>query len=146
MTNPTPLAAQDIGDEIGHHIIVRLGGFAFNIDTLGQVNVRLSNGVSPDVVGVMAQVVLQMFTNPQGLMKEGSNLYTYGTAAGAMATPLAPGTVGLGTIRSGALEASNVDLGTEMANLIVAQRAFQANAKIVTTSDEVLQDLVNLKR
>ncbi len=119
---------------------------SFSIDSQGQVNARLSNGVSPDVSGVIAQVVLQDFANPQGLIKQGSNLYTFGTSAGALAAPIAPGTGGVGTLRSGALEASNVDLGNEMASLITAQRAFQANAKIVTTSDEVLQDLVNLKR
>jgi flagellar hook protein FlgE len=52
----------------------------------------------------------------------------------------------LGTIQSGALELSNVDLAAQMADLIVAQRGFEANSKIVTTSDELLQDVVNMKR
>ena len=58
----------------------------------------------------------------------------------------APMTSGLGRIQSGSLETSNVDLASQMAALITAQRAFEANAKIITTSDEVMQDLVNLKR
>ena len=57
----------------------------------------------------------------------------------------APGTSGLGTVQSGALELSNVDLSTEMTSLITAQRAFEANSKIVTTSDEILQDVVAMK-
>jgi flagellar hook protein FlgE len=114
----------------------------FNIDSLGQVNVRLSDGVT----GVIAQVVLQSFTDPQALLRQGNNLYTYGTNAGPLAAPAAPTSGGLGQIYSGAVEQSNVDLGTEMTNMITAQRAFQANAKIITTTDEVLQDLVNLKR
>ncbi len=115
---------------------------SFSIDSLGQVNANLSDGVT----GVMAQVVLQNFTNPQALMKQGGNLYTYTNNAGPLAAPGAPDTGNLGLIRSGYLESSNVDLGTEMANMITAQRAFEANAKIITTSDEVLQTLVNLKR
>ena len=58
----------------------------------------------------------------------------------------APGTNGLGKIQSGALELSNVDLASEFTNLITTQRAYQANARIITTSDEMLQELVNLKR
>jgi flagellar hook protein FlgE len=90
--------------------------------------------------------VLQNFTNPQALVKQGGNLYSFSATAGPLTTPGTPNTAGLGQIQSGALESSNVDLATEMSNLITAQRAFEANAKIITTSDEVLQDLVNLKR
>lgn len=115
---------------------------SYSIDTLGQVSARLSDGVS----GVIAQVVLQDFADPQALMKLGNNLYAWSAAAGPLAAAAAPGSGSLGQIYSGALESSNVDLGTEMTNMITAQRAFEANAKIVTTSDEVLQILVNLKR
>ena len=115
---------------------------AFSIDNLGQVNVQLSDGVS----GVIGQVVLQNFRAPQYLTKEGNNLYSYTAQAGPLAAPAAPDTNGLGTVVSSALESSNVDLGQQMADLITAQRAFEANAKIVTTSDEILQTLVNIKR
>src|SRR5262245_17860523 len=115
---------------------------AFNFDSQGQVNARLSDGVS----GVIAQVVLQDFINPQELIRESNNLYSYSPLAGPLAAPIAPQTGGLGKVDSGALEQSNVDLSNEMTALITAQRAFQANAKIVTTSDEMLQDLINLKR
>jgi flagellar hook protein FlgE len=115
---------------------------SWSIDSSGQITAQLSDNVS----GVIGQVVLQNFTNPQALLKQGNNLYSYSTAAGALAAPVAPGTNGLGTIASGYLESSNVDLGTEMAALITAQRAFEANGKIITASDEILQDIVNLKR
>ena len=118
---------------------------AFSINEFGQVNVRLSNGVSPDVTGVIAQVVLQDFANPQELIRESHNLFSFAAAAGPLAAPIAPQTNGLGKVNSGHLEASNVDLSNEMTSLITAQRAFQANAKIVTTSDEMLQELVNLR-
>ena len=65
--------------------------------------------------------------------------------AGPLTAMTAPGTSGLGTVQSGALELSNVDLSTEMTSLITAQRAFEANSKIVTTSDEILQDVVAMK-
>jgi flagellar hook protein FlgE len=80
------------------------------------------------------------------LVKEGDNLYSGMTAAGALAQPAAPNTSGLGKLEVGALEGSNVDLTTELSNLITTQRAFEANSKVITTSDEVLQALVNLKR
>jgi flagellar hook protein FlgE len=113
-----------------------------SIDASGQINVTLSDGIR----GVIGQVVLQSFSNPQALMKQGSNLYTYSATAGPMAAPAAAGSGGLGKIQSGALESSNVDLASQMASLITAQRAFEANAKMITTSDEILQTLVNLKR
>jgi flagellar hook protein FlgE len=120
---------------------------SFAIDTEGKVNVNLSDGTQ----FVRAQILLQNFANPQGLMKEGGNLYSGIGAAGplggsASPTPAAPGTNGLGRIQAGALELSNVDLATEFTNLITTQRAYQANARIITTSDEMLQELVNLKR
>jgi len=115
---------------------------AYNIDAAGQINATLSDGTS----GVIGQVVLQNFSNPQALLKQGSNLFIFNANAGALSAAAAPDTNGMGTILSGALESSNVDLASEMAAMITAQRAFEANAKIVTTSDEVLQDLINLKR
>ena len=115
---------------------------SWSIDKSGQVNFLLSDSKT----GTLAQVVLQSFSNPQALLRNGNNLYTYTTSAGPLAAAAAPATGNLGTIDSGALEQSNVDLGTEMANMITAQRAFEANGKVITTSDEVLQVLVNLKR
>jgi flagellar hook protein FlgE len=82
------------------------------------------------------------------LVSEGNNLYSNQESANGGTLPVltAPGTNGLGTIQAGALESSNVDLSNEMANLITAQRAFEANSKIITTSNEVLQTLVQMKQ
>jgi len=118
----------------------------YNIGLDGKITVTMSDGTS----FVRGQVLLQSFSDPQALLKEGCNLYSGITLAGPLGgttpQPAAPGTAGLGQVRSSALEQSNVDLTNEFANLITAQRAFQANARVVTTSDEILQELVQLKR
>jgi flagellar hook protein FlgE len=100
-----------------------------------------SNGASQ----ALARVVLATFTNPSGLEKAGSSSYRATFNSGDVQIG-APGADGFGSLTSGALEMSNVDLSQEFTNLIVAQRGFQANARIITTSDEVLQELTNLKR
>lgn len=94
---------------------------------------------------VLARVALAKFANPGGLEKAGGSSYvaTGNSGAAQLGTP---GDAGIGTLSTGALEMSNVDLSQEFTNLIVAQRGFQANARIITTSDEVLQELSNLKR
>lgn len=91
------------------------------------------------------QLVMAKFANAGGLTKSGSNYYTESSNSG---TPLyAAGTEnGMGSVQSGFLEMSNVDLSEEFTEMIVAQRGFQANTRIITTSDEILQELVNLKR
>lgn len=115
---------------------------SYNIDNTGKVTVTLSDNTQ----FVRGQVLLQNYSNPGALVKQGDNLYSAGPGAGGLTQAAAAGSNGLGIIKSGALEMSNVDLSSEMANLITAQRAFQANARIITTSDEVLQEVVNLKR
>jgi flagellar hook protein FlgE len=114
---------------------------SFAISGTGQLTVNLSDGTS----FVRGQVLLQNFQDPSELVSVGNNLYTNMSNAGPLAAMAAPGSSGLGNIQSGALELSNVDLSNEMANLITAQRAFEANSKIVTTSDEVLQVVDNMK-
>jgi flagellar hook protein FlgE len=115
---------------------------SFSIDGQGRVNVQLADGTS----FVRGQVLLQNFADPQKLINEGNNLYSNMAEAGPLAAAAAPGSTGMGNLQSGALELSNVDLSNEMANLITAQRAFEANSKIITTSDEALQTVVNMKR
>ena len=114
---------------------------SFSIDQNGFINVVNKDGTT----GQSGQVQLVSFADPSQLVKQGDNRYSWTAAAGPSAFA-APRTIGLGAIRSGALELSNVDLTVEMSNLIIAQRAFQANARIITTSDELLQEVVNLKR
>jgi len=115
---------------------------SYTINGEGKVNINLSDGTA----FVRGQVLLQNFRDPQALVKEGNNLYSGVASAGPLSATASPGTNGLGKIQSGALELSNVDLANEFTSLITTQRAFQANAKIITTSDEMLQELVNLKR
>ncbi|WP_107947760.1 flagellar basal body rod protein FlgG [Lysinibacillus parviboronicapiens] len=91
------------------------------------------------------QLIMAKFPNAGGLAKVGSNYYQQTANSGAAYGQI--GTVaGMGKIQSGALEMSNVDLSEEFTEMIVAQRGFQANTRIITTSDEILQELVNLKR
>ena len=93
----------------------------------------------------LGRIALATFTNPAGLEKAGNSGFT-ATVNSGNPVITGPGDAGAGGIGSGMLEMSNVDLSQEFTNLIVAQRGFQANARIITTSDEVLQELTNLKR
>ncbi|MHA7240845.1 flagellar hook-basal body complex protein [Arthrobacter sp. TMS1-12-1] len=93
----------------------------------------------------LGRVALAGFTNPAGLEKAGGSSYRSTANSGAAEIGTADSN-GLGSLDAGSLEMSNVDLSQEFTNLIVAQRGFQANARIITTSDEVLQELTNLKR
>jgi flagellar hook protein FlgE len=93
----------------------------------------------------IGKLALANFANPGGLTKAGNSSYVVGDNSGQ---PVIgdPGSGGRGTLTSGALEMSNVDLAEEFTSLIVAQRGFQANSRVITTSDQVLQELVNLKQ
>ncbi len=113
----------------------------YSIAKDGTVVGTFSNGASLAI----GRIALATFANPAGLEKTGASGYR-ATANSGRATVGAPGDPGVGQLASGTLEMSNVDLSQEFTNLIVAQRGFQANARIITTSDEVLQELTNLKR
>jgi flagellar hook protein FlgE len=115
---------------------------SYNFSNNGTLTVMLADGIQ----FTRGQVLLQNFTNPGQLSKVGNNLYSNLTIAGPLATPTAPGSSGLGSMVTGALEMSNVDLAEQLTSLITTQRAYEANTKVITTSDEILQDLVNLKR
>jgi flagellar hook protein FlgE len=93
----------------------------------------------------IGKLALATFANPGGLAKAGNSSFRVGDNSGQPAIGEA-GTGGRGSLVAGALEMSNVDLAEEFTGLIVAQRGFQANSRVITSSDEVLQDLVNLKR
>ncbi|QOD05755.1 flagellar hook protein FlgE [Pseudarthrobacter sp. BIM B-2242] len=114
---------------------------SFSIGSDGTIMGSFSNGTKQPV----GQVALAKFTNPGGLEKAGNSGYRVSANSGD-AVLGAAGAAGFGDISSGSLEMSNVDLSQEFTNLIVAQRGFQANARIITTSDQVLQELVDLKR
>lgn len=89
---------------------------------------------------------LAMVANPDGLEKAGMNTYKYNSPAAGTPTVGAPKSGAYGILRSSMLEMSNVDLSEEFTEMIVAQRGFQANSRIITTSDSILEELVNLKR
>jgi flagellar hook protein FlgE len=116
-----------------------LTGFSFGTD--GVITGNYSNGYKQ----TLGQVAIASFNNVAGLRKEGNSLYSVSTNSGQPVFGIA-GSAGRGAILAGSLEMSNVDLSAEFTNLILAQRGFQANSKVITASDELLQDLVNLKR
>ena len=114
---------------------------SFSVQTDGTVNFVDADG-NPDVAG---QITLANFSNPAGLEKAGGNLFLNSANAGYSGL-VVPESDGTAKVVSGALEMSNVDLAEEFTEMITAQRGFQANTRIITTSDEILQELVNLKR
>jgi flagellar hook protein FlgE len=93
----------------------------------------------------LGQIGLAYFTNAEGLSQEG-NMYFKETPNSGEPKFAAPGSDFAGTLVAGGLELSNVDLSKEFTDMIIAQRGFQANSRVITTSDEILQELVNLKR
>ena len=113
----------------------------FSIGADGTVTGSFSNGRT----SALGQVALATFADVEGLQRIGNTGFTP-TLASGQAVVGAPGTGGRGNLSGGALELSNVDIATEFANLIVAQRAFQADAKVVTTFDQITQDTINLKQ
>lgn len=121
---------------------------SFTVSESGEVIIGLSNG---DKV-TRGQLLLQNFNDVSGLTKAGNNLYTGLAAAGPIggttltAANNTPGTSGLGKVEVGALELSNVDLSKEMTDMIVIERSFQAASRVVTVSDRMLEEIVNLKR
>lgn len=114
---------------------------SFSIGPDGTITGLFTNGL----IRTLGQVAMAVFPNPGGLERIGSNLYRTTDNSGIAVTGTAR-TGGRGTISSGFLEQSNVDIGDEFTDLIVTQRGFQANTRIVTTVDEMLQDLINMKR
>jgi flagellar hook protein FlgE len=114
---------------------------SFSIGSDGTVSGSFSNGKT----AALGELALANFANPEGLQLDGSTDYSPTLASGPAVNGV-PGTGGLGTISGGALELSNVDIATEFANLIVAQRGFEADAKAVTTFDQITQDTIALKQ
>lgn len=120
---------------------------SFSIEKDGLVKAVLSDGS----VAVLGQVAMSSFKNDAGLKKLGKNLYQNSANSGEPVVRSGIGSdtdnsKGYGDMLQGMLEMSNVDLAEQFTDMIVASRAFQANGKIITTGDEILQDLVNLKR
>lgn len=116
-----------------------LQSFAF--DTTGVLRGIFSNGLTRPI----ARLALGLFPNPAGLQRRGDNTF-FPSANSGLASVVGPGTGGAGVIMPGALEQSNVDAATEFTELIIAQRSYQANSRVITIQSELLQDVINLIR
>jgi len=138
LTTPGPIKIDNTGAPNGDTSAVQ----SYSIGSDGTLTVTLADGTQ----FTRGQILLQNFTDPQQLTKVGNNLFSNLSAAGPLAAPVAPSSNGLGSLVTGSLEMSNVDLAGQLTSLITTQRAYEANTKVITTSDEILQDLVNLKR
>ena len=111
------------------------------ISTGGIVQVSLDGQTAPAVVGTLQ---LAIFPNEAGLDAQGDNLFLQSGASGNPTTG-APGSPGFGNVQQGFVEGSNVNVVTEISNLITAQRAYEMNSKVITTSDQMLSTLTNLR-
>ncbi len=114
---------------------------SFTVGSDGVITGLFTNGLTRP----LGQLAMSIFSNPQGLERMGNNLWR-ATDNSGIAVVGAPRNGGRGIINAGFLEQSNVDIGNEFTDLIVTQRGFQANTRVVTTVDEMLQDLINMKR
>jgi flagellar hook protein FlgE len=112
----------------------------FTVGQAGDITGVYSNGYKQP----LGQIAMASFSNPSGLMKAGGNLFSASANSGN-ANIGTPDNAGRGQIATGFLEGSNVDLAQQFTNMIMAERGFQANSRVITTSDEILQDLVNIK-
>jgi flagellar hook protein FlgE len=114
---------------------------AFNVGDDGTITGSFTNGLTR----TLGQVAMAMFSNPTGLVDEGGNQFSAGANSGAavITSPLA---LGAGSVRSGALELSNVDLSEEFINLIISSTGFSASSRVITTSDQLLTELLNSAR
>ncbi|HXH61807.1 MAG TPA: flagellar hook-basal body complex protein, partial [Fimbriimonadaceae bacterium] len=114
---------------------------SFNVGPDGIITGLYTNGLTRP----LGQISMAVFPNANGLERLGNNLWRDTDNSGIPVIG-APRSGGRGSINSGFLEQSNVDIGNEFTDLIITQRGFQANTKVVTTVDEMLQDLINMKR
>jgi flagellar hook protein FlgE len=145
LTGTPPTALGDI--RIGQNLPVGAQLSSISIDRQGNLIEFYSDGTS----ATTNKVQLQNFNDTSALMREGNNLYSGLTAAGPLGGGILagnndPGEDGLGYVQSGVLESSNVDLTAQFSDLITTQRSFQAGSRLITVSDTVLEDIVNLKR
>ncbi len=136
-------ATQD-GDAFGVNSVTQNGYTTgsltgINISQNGVVQANFTNGQSK----TLGQVALANFANPQGLQQEGNTQWQQSYESGAAVHGVAGGS-GFGTIQSGSLESSNVDMTTQLVNMITAERAFQANAQMISATDQVTQSIINI--
>ena len=117
------------------------GAAGVTINTSGQVQVTLTGQPAPQTIG---QLQLAVFPNEAGLDAQGGNLFVQTAASGAPVTGN-PGVTGFGSVEQGFIETSNVNVVSEITNLITAQRAYEMNSKVITASNEMFSTLTNLR-
>jgi flagellar hook protein FlgE len=150
--------ANDFTMDINHDAITQFAGPGnvaptFNNGFSAGSLVTFSVGPGGDITGIfsngttrpLGQIAMALFTNPAGLQRSGSNLFESTSNSGVPSIGT-PGTGGRGSIGAGVLEGSNTDLAREFTNVVIAQRGFQASSRIISTSDQMLEGLVNLIR
>jgi flagellar basal-body rod protein FlgG len=131
------------GNQLQPSITIPANATTVTIGSDGTISVTESGQTAAQQVG---SIQLAMFQNPGGLNSVGNNLYLATTASGDPIVGAPGASEGMGTIQQGMLEQSNVDIVQEFVNLIVAQRAYESNSRVVTSADQMLQSLANLIR
>lgn len=134
------LVTQD-GDPVQPSIAIPPGATSITVGSDGTVSVTLPGQTAAQQVGSLQ---LAFFNNPGGLNSTGSNLFLATTASGDPVIGTPGGSEGVGTIQQGMLEQSNVSVVDEFVNMIVAQRSYEANSRVVNAADQMLQDINNL--
>jgi len=134
------LVTQD-GNPVQPSVTIPTGATSVTVGSDGTISVTLPGQTAAQQVGALQ---LALFNNPGGLNSTGSNLLLATTASGDPIVGPPDGTEGLGSVVQGMLEQSNVSVVTEFVNMIVAQRAFEANSRVVNTADQMLQTINNL--
>lgn len=149
--NPLPLPADNVNIRVGQAAITNTNATAagnlmsYSIDQSGIVSGVYTDALGVSTIHKIAQVAIANFPNAPGLENLGGNFYIATNNSGP-ADIGAAGTNGRGKIIPNSVEMSNVDLSTEFTDMIVAQRGFQANSRVITVSDTLLQELIDLKR
>ncbi len=129
------------GYAVAPGIVVPSNAESITVNSTGQVQATVAGQTAPTTLG---QLQLAVFPNEAGLDAQGDNLYVQTAASGAPVTGT-PGSVGFGSVEQGFVESSNVNVVSEITDLITAQRAYEMNSKVITASDDMLQTLTNLR-
>lgn len=136
----------DKDTKIGDLVVIEIEDFhkytGISIDKTGRI---MATDIEKQEIVTLGRIAMATFPNMEGLMQEGNMYYAESPASGAPQFAQA-GSNTVGELVAGGLEMSNVDLTKEFTDMIIAQRGFQANSRVITTSDQVLEELVNLKR
>ncbi len=129
------------GYAVAPGIVVPSNAESITVNSTGQVQATIAGQTAPQTLG---QLQLAVFPNEAGLDAQGDNLFVQTAASGAPVTGT-PGSTGFGSVEQGFVESSNVNVVSEITDLITAQRAYEMNSKVITASDDMLQTLTNLR-